>query len=203
VQEAFNSRLIGVAMLIGGVVAACTDRKAGLRAAAAFFDGAGYALTHIVSLIVAAACFGEGVKQIGLDAVVAGLLRLAPGLLIPAAGFLSLGFGFISGSGIAATQSLYHFFAAPAVTLGVAPDFVGAVVSLGAAAGRTMSPVAAVALMSGSLTETPPTELVRRVAGPICLGMTAVVVVASLMVTSGMVKSPSKPPAMPAGASRP
>src|SRR5262249_25488392 len=139
-------------------VAALTDRKAALGTLGAFFEGAGYALTHIISLIVAAACFGEGVKAIGLDRVVAAVIAAFPHLLLPSAGLLPLGFGVISGSGMAATQSLYGFFAGPSAALGVAPAHVGAVVALGAAAGRTMSVVAAVTLMCASLTETSPSE---------------------------------------------
>jgi DcuC family C4-dicarboxylate transporter len=51
---------------------------------------------------------------------------------------------------------------------------VGAVVSLSAAAGRTMSPVAAVTLMCAALTGTDPLALVRRVALPLLAGILAV-----------------------------
>src|SRR5439155_5658924 len=78
----FDSRLIGAAMLVGVAVAALTDRRTALQTAGAFFDGAGYALTHIISVIVAAACFGEGVKSIGLDRVVAQLVHAWPHLLL-------------------------------------------------------------------------------------------------------------------------
>ncbi len=179
----YDARLIGAAMLVGVVVAALTDRKRAAGVAGAFFEGAGYALTNIVALIVAANCFGEGVRQIGLAEHVDRLIRAAPALLMPLAGFLPLGFAFVSGSGMASTQSLYEFFAAPGLALGVAPEQVGAVVSLGAAAGRTMAPVAAVTLMSARLTETEPLDLVKRVAPPLLVGITVVVLVA--MVTAG------------------
>jgi DcuC family C4-dicarboxylate transporter len=180
----FDSRLIGTAMLVGVAAAALTDRRAAWTVVGTFFEGTGYALTHIISIIVAAACFGEGVKGIGLDRVVAGALHAWPHLLMPAAGFLPLGFGAISGSGTAATQSLFGIFAAPAVTQGIAAEHVGAVVALGAAAGRTMSMVAAVALMCATLTETKPTELVRRVAGPLLIGV-LVVTIMNMVVTAG------------------
>jgi DcuC family C4-dicarboxylate transporter len=176
-----RSRLIGVAMLVGVVLTALVGWETAGETAKAFFEGAGYAVVHIISLIVTASAFGEGVKLIGLDKALGWLLEQAPGLLIPAAGAMPCGFGLISGSGMAATQSLYQFFVKPAETLGVDPKLVGAVVSLGAAAGRTMSPVAAVALMCASLTETDALSLARRVAVPLLVGLVVVVVVAVAM----------------------
>lgn len=182
----FDSRMIGVAMLIGVIVAALTDRRKTLTSAAAFFEGAGYAFTHVISLIVAATCFGEGVRLIGLDTLVGALIRLVPHFLLPAAGFLTLAFAFICGSGIAATQSLYGFFAQPALQVGVSPLHTGLVTSLGAAAGRTMSPVAAVTLMCASLTETRPIDLVKRVAPPLLAGMLSVVLAGVAFSAAGL-----------------
>jgi C4-dicarboxylate transporter, DcuC family len=48
-------------------------------------------------------------------------------------------------------------------------------VSLGAAAGRTMSPVAAVVLMSAKLTGTDSFRLAKRVAGPLLVSLTVVI----------------------------
>ena len=48
-------------------------------------------------------------------------------------------------------------------------------VSLGSAAGRTMSPVAAVTLMCGLLTGTNPFTLAKRVAVPLLVGVVVVV----------------------------
>lgn len=187
----FDSRMIGVAMLIGVIVAALTDRHKTLSAAGAFFEGAGYAFTHVISLIVAATCFGEGVKLIGLDTVVGGLIRSLPHFLLPAAGFLTLAFAFVCGSGIAATQSLFLFFSEPAAQVGVSPMHTGLVTSLGAAAGRTMSPVSAVALMCASLTETRPVDLVRRVAPPLLAGILAVVLAGMAMSAAGYWPKPT------------
>src|SRR5262249_39003226 len=118
-QEAgrFDSRLIGAAMLVGVAVAGLVgrDRKAERRVSAlavAFFEGAGYAFANIISVIVAATCFGEAVKQIGLADLLGNLIRAVPSLLLPLAGGIALGFAALCGSGMAATQSLFGFFAA-------------------------------------------------------------------------------------------
>lgn len=174
-ESSYETRLIGAAMLVG-VVAAALAHPARIRGVAkAFFDGAGYAFAEVISLIVTASCFGKAVEQIGLAALIGEAIQRVPGLLIPVAGFVPLGFAALSGSGMAATQSLYGFFVDPATAVGADPKQVGAMVSVGAAAGRTMSPVAAVALMSAKLAGTDSFQLARRVAGPLLISLAVII----------------------------
>jgi DcuC family C4-dicarboxylate transporter len=173
--EMFNSRLIGFAMLLGVVCAALASWQKIGQTATAFFEGAGYGYIHIISLIVAASAFGEGVKQLGLDRAFGELIKEYPSLLIPAAALLPWALAFISGSGMASTNALYRFFVEPAQQHGWDPLAVGALVSLSAGAGRTMSAVAAVTLMCAKLTDTKPLDLVKRVAPPLLFGLTVVV----------------------------
>lgn len=180
-DRVFDGRLIGAAMLVGVVAAAVTSPASVPKVARSFFEGAGYAFTHIISLIVTASCFGAGVEKIGLADLIGAMAGAAPGMLVPSAGGLPLAFAWISGSGMASTQSLYQFFADPAIALGLDPMRVGAVVSIGAAAGRTMSPVSAVALMCASLTGTNSIELGKQVAVPLLVGIVAVVLTARMM----------------------
>jgi C4-dicarboxylate transporter, DcuC family len=177
----FSSRLIGAAMMVGVVAAAVTTPAAVPGTAKAFFEGAGYAMTNIVSLIVAAACFGKGVEGIGVKDVLGRLIGAQPRLLLPAAGLLPLGFAAVCGSGMATTQALFGFFIEPAAGAGIDPLLVGSVVAILASAGRTMSPVAAIVLMSSSMTETEPLTLVRRVVLPLLCGGVAVVIAAVVM----------------------
>ena len=58
------------AMLIGIFLAGLTSPRVGGQLATAFFEGAGYAYTHVISLIVAAATFAEGIDRSGLIAVI-------------------------------------------------------------------------------------------------------------------------------------
>jgi DcuC family C4-dicarboxylate transporter len=177
----FESRLIGAAMLLGAAVAALTTWRNSSAAARAFCEGTGYAFANIITVIVVATCFGEGVKQIGLSDLTGAVLHVAPGLLLPLAGLLPFAFALLCGSGMASTQSLFGFFAAPALLLHVDPAHVGAVVSLAAAAGRTMSPVAAVVLLCATLTKTNPVDLVKRVSVPLLLGVAAMVLTAVIL----------------------
>jgi DcuC family C4-dicarboxylate transporter len=174
-DQRFPTRLIGAAMLVGVIAAALSNPWRIRGVAKAFFDGAGYAFAEVISLIVVASCFGTAVEAIGLADLIGSAIQEAPGLLLPAAGFVPLAFGALSGSGMAATQSLYTFFVTPALQLNVDPKDVGALVAIGAAAGRTMSPVAAVALMSGKLSGTNSFQLARRVAGPLLVSLAVVI----------------------------
>lgn len=174
----YDSRLVGVAMLIGALVAALISGASPVGAGRAWVQGVVYAYLHIITLIVAAFTFGKGVELIGVAALIGTVITSLPGLLLPAAGFLPMGFAVLCGSGMASTQSLYQFFAAPASSLGVDRVQVGALVSLGAAAGRTMSPVAAVVLMCAALTGSNAVTLVKRVAIPLLAGVLVAVIVA-------------------------
>jgi len=179
----FDSRLIGAAMLVGVIQAALVGGATAWESARAFFEGAGYALTHIISVIIAATCFGKGVDAIGLAKWFSGFISNRVSMLIAAAGMIPLAFAWVCGSGMASTQSLFQFFVQPAQALDVSPLDVGAIVSIASAAGRTMSPVAAVTLMCASLTGTNPFHLVRRLALPLFGGMIVMVLLALLKVS--------------------
>jgi DcuC family C4-dicarboxylate transporter len=174
-HPAYSSRLIGLAMLVGVLVAAAVSPSKSRDCVKQFFEGAGYGFTNIISLIVIANCFGKAIESAGLAALLGRLIAEAPRLMEPLAAFVPLSFAAVSGSGMASTQSLYGFFHGPAEKLGLDPTAVGSLVSLGSAAGRTMSPVAAVTLMCATLTSTNPFTLAKRVAVPLLTGMIVVV----------------------------
>ena len=176
IHPSYSSRLIGLAMLVGVVVAMAVTPSRSRDCVKQFFEGAGFGFTHIVSLIVTANCFGKSIEAAGLAEALGRLIAESPRLLEPMAAFVPLAFAAVSGSGMASTQSLYGFFHGPAKALGIDPVSVGALVSLGAAAGRTMSPVAAVVLMCATLTKTNPFTLAKRVAAPLLAGMVVVVI---------------------------
>jgi len=175
-----NARFIGLAMLVGVSAAMLVSGREAKGCLKTFFEGAGYGFANIVSLIVTANCFGVGIEQAGLARHLGELIAASPGLLHPLAGLVPFGFAWVSGSGMASTQSLYGFFHGPAVTLNADPLGVGALVAVASAAGRTMSPAAAVVFMCATLSGARGPDLVKRVAGPLVLGLTAIVVLRSV-----------------------
>ncbi len=181
-NKQFETRLIGAAMLVGVAVAVMTTPREFPKAAESFFQGAGYGFANIVSIIVAANCFGKGLELIGIAQVLTDNLATDPRTLIATAGIASFGFAVLCGSGMATTQSLFPFFAASALELGVDPTHVGAVVSFAAAAGRTMSPMAAVNQMCARLTDSNSIDLSRQVAPPLLVGVAAMILAAMFFV---------------------
>ena len=177
----FDTRLIGFAMLLGVIAAGLVAPGKLKGIAVAFCEGAGFGFGHIVSLIVVANCFGEGIKIIGIAGSIGRVIDAWPDVLMPAAGLLPLGFATLCGSGMATAQSLFGFFAEPALQRDVDPTHVGAVVSIASAAGRTMSPAAAVTLMCARMTGTKPLELVKLVAIPLVISVAFVVIVAMII----------------------
>jgi DcuC family C4-dicarboxylate transporter len=183
--ENFESRLIGAAMVIGSAMATMVAWRQSLRTARAFCEGAGYGFAHIISIIVAATCFGKGVELLGVGELLLEAVNSQPWLLLPIAGYLPLSFAALCGSGMATTQSLFGLFVYPARQIGMDPMHVGAVVAIAASAGRTMSPVAAITLMSATLTETNPLSLVRRVVLPLMVAVGVTLVVAIILAKGG------------------
>jgi DcuC family C4-dicarboxylate transporter len=177
----YDTRLIGFAMLLGVAAAAVVVPNKVRGVPSAFFEGAGYGYAHIVSLIVVANCFGQAIREIGIAATIGNVIQSWPGLLMPTAGLLPLSFATLCGSGMATTQSLFNFFAEPALLLDTDPTHVGAVVSIASAAGRTMSPVAAVTLMCARMTDTTPLQLSKQVAVPLLISVAVVIIIAMII----------------------
>jgi DcuC family C4-dicarboxylate transporter len=177
-STAYESRLIGAAMLLGTVAAGLVSWRSFNDTARVFFEGAGHGFTRIISVIVAAQCFGEGIKLIGLGESLGRIIADFPSLLLPIAGMLPLGFAILSGTGFGATQSLFEFFVQPSLGQGIHPADVGSVVAITASAGRTMSPVAAISLHCSSLIGVSPFALVRQVIIPLLAAVVATVGVA-------------------------
>ncbi|MGL6073497.1 MAG: C4-dicarboxylate transporter DcuC [Fimbriiglobus sp.] len=178
----YTGRLIGLAMLIGTLVATLFAGRDAKTTMKSYFEGAGYGFANIVSIIVVATCFGKAIELVGLDKHLESWIQANPGLLHPLAGWVPFGFAWVSGSGMATTQSLYGFFYNPAVNLNVNPLDVGAMVSVGSAAGRTMSPAAAVVFMCATLSGANGPQLVKRAAIPLLAGLLVIVVLRTLAV---------------------
>jgi C4-dicarboxylate transporter, DcuC family len=180
-STAYESRLIGAAMLLGTVIAGLVSWRTFNDTARIFFEGAGHGFTRIISVIVAAQCFGEGIKLIGLGESLGRIIAEFPSLLLPIAGLLPLSFAMLSGTGFGATQSLFEFFVQPALGQGIHPAEAGSVVAITASAGRTMSPVAAITLHCSSLIGVSPFTLVRQVIIPLVTAVVATVGAAMVM----------------------
>jgi DcuC family C4-dicarboxylate transporter len=161
------------AMLVGVVAAGLAAPSRADRLAHAFFDGAGYAYLHVISLIVTATAFTEGVKASGLiDRLIAALAG-RPEAALAVAALLPWGMARVCGSGIAPAVAVMRALVPEAARLGLDPLRLGAVASMAAHFGRTMSPAAAVVAMSSSLAGVDRDEILPRVGWPLMVGLGA------------------------------
>lgn len=161
---------IAAAMVIGVVVATLVTPHVLNRVSTAFFEGAGYAYTHVISLIISAMLFTEGIKATGLIERLAGGVADYPVVLVLVSVLVPWGLGVVCGSGIAPAVATMGAMVPLAVQIGSDPARLGALCSVAGQLGRTMSPVAAVAVMCATLSQTTPLELVRRVAPALMAG---------------------------------
>jgi DcuC family C4-dicarboxylate transporter len=159
------------AMLVGVVAAGLTTPSKADRLAHAFFDGAGYAYLHVISLIVTATAFTEGVKATGLIDRLIGGLAGRPEAALAVAVLLPWGMARVCGSGIAPAVAVMRALVPEAARLGLDPLRLGAVASMAAHFGRTMSPAAAVVAMSSSLAGADRDEVLPRVGPPLLAGL--------------------------------
>jgi DcuC family C4-dicarboxylate transporter len=173
------SRILA-AMMIGVVAAGITSAEKTTGLATAFFEGAGYAYTHVISLIVAASTFAEGLRQTGLIGRLIQALTPWPGIALVVAMVSAWCLAFVSGTGIAPAVAIMEFFVPAAASMGIDPTRLGALTAIGAHFGRTMSPAAAVVAVAARLSVCQPSELIRRVAVPLLIGGFVVLVAALL-----------------------
>lgn len=165
------------AMLVGVVAAGLTAPPTVKDFSAKFFSGAGYAYTHIISLIITGTIFVEGIKANGLIERMVEILAGKPIATLLAGMGIPWLLAAVSGSGIAPANAMLNVFIPQCAKLRIDPMLLGPLVALTAQFGRTLSPAAAVAALCADLTaqeypEQNPSvlDLVKRVARPLLAG---------------------------------
>lgn len=158
-------------LLIGVVLAAAADRgRRGLRdVSASLFEGMGAAYRDIISLTIAAQCFGAGVIASGLgDALVEAFGATGWGARSMSV-VLPWGLATLSGSGSGPVLAFARACLAP---LGDRPGLaqLAALTCLSAGFGRTTSPVSAVVVCGSGLVGVSPSELVRELLPALAAG---------------------------------
>lgn len=160
-----------LAMLVGLLAAALTSPSSTGRLAAAFFDGAGYGYIHVISLIVTATVFAEGVKATGLIDALAASLTGHRAAAVAVAILLPWALARICGSGIAPAVAVMQALIPQAASLAIDPIQLGAITAVAAHFGRTMSPAAAVVAITATLAAADRADTLRRVTLPLLVGL--------------------------------
>lgn len=132
--------------------------------ARSFFEGLGYGFANVISIIIAAACFLEGLKAMGAIEHLVSLLNNA-GVAAPVlALYVTIALAVMSGSGTAPSVT-FSKAVLPTMATMVGVDTavqLGALGAIGASLGRTMSPLAAVVIFSAQLAGVTPRQIVRQ-----------------------------------------
>jgi DcuC family C4-dicarboxylate transporter len=170
----------GTALLVGTFVAALTSPRRAGRAAVAFFDGAGFAYNHVISLIIVATAVSDGILHNGLIKTAADGLQGRPAGIAVLSVFLPWALATVTGTGIGTAIACIRAIVPLAPGMGLNPVRVGSLIAISAQFGRTVSPWAPVVLMCATLSRTRPIELVKRAVLPLLAGG-AVLVGAALL----------------------
>ena len=171
-----TSIMIGAAMLAGVALAAVAVPSKAATLATPFFEGAGFAYARVISLIVTATLFTEAIKANGIIEAMSATVASRPAVMTVAAVCLPLLLAAVSGSGIAPAVAVMKVLVPIAAAAEMDATRVGVLCAVSAQLGRTMSPAAAVVMMSSAVSGVQPHELLRRVVVPLLSGALALLV---------------------------
>lgn len=139
-----------------------------------FFEGMGQGFYQVVSLIIAAGLFVEGLKSIGVIGLLTNSLDNVHGagsiLMFFFSGMAAL-IGFISGSGIAVFHSFIKIIPEITEQMNVNTVLVALPMQLTSNLIRSVSPVAAVIIVVASTLRVSPIEIVKRTSVPVFTGI--------------------------------
>jgi DcuC family C4-dicarboxylate transporter len=165
---------IGAAMLIGVALAALSTPRSVPKVASAFFEGAGFAYAHIISIIAAATLFAEGVRINGLIEKMTIHLKDAPAAVTVASLVIPWVMACVTGTAVGTAPLVINILLP--IAIGTSPGGaavgarIGGLNAIAAQYGRTSSPVAPVVIMCATLSRSRPLELALRVFLPLLAG---------------------------------
>jgi len=167
-------------MLGGAALTIALASRQRMRTLGAFFEGMGYAFANVITIIAVSAGTAKALEIAGVLGAFVDLTSGNPVATLLLAAALAFVLALVSGSGTASSVALIVALGAHAGTLGVPTVALAAVILVGAEAGRTASPVAAVLLFGATLTGVPARALAQRLVLPCLLAAAAGTVVCLL-----------------------
>ena len=176
-NEIGEQAAIAAAMLIGVVCAGLTSLPQATRLPVTFFEGAGFAFAHVISVIAAARMFAQGIQVNGLIDRMTPHLQNAPVAITAASVVIPWLMACVTGTAVGTAPLVINIIlpiamganpkSAAALATGVR---LGSVNAIAAQFGRTSSPVAPVTIMCATLARARPIDLVWRVTPPLVAG---------------------------------
>ena len=157
---------VPAAMLIGAALGFAVTLKQVDEVAKQFFEGMGNAYANVIGIIVAASVFTTGMEAIGLTGSLITAMKSSASIAKIAATFGPFIIAVLGGSGDAATLAFNGAITphAPQLGFGILP--MGSQAFIAGALGRSMSPVAGVAIVCAGLAQVNPMDMAKRNAIP-------------------------------------
>lgn len=128
-----------------------------------FCAGMGEGFASITALIAAAGVFTAGMTALGMIDALIEVMKSSQHIAKIAASWGTFIIAAVSGSGDAACLAFNTSITPHAAAMGLDPNYLGAAAYMGAALGRTLSPVAGVTLICASVAQVDPLDLTKRV----------------------------------------
>ncbi|MDR2869625.1 MAG: C4-dicarboxylate transporter DcuC [Deferribacteraceae bacterium] len=143
-----------------------------------FFDGMGQAYGNVIGLILSAGVFVAGLGSLGLIAAFISAMESSDSIVKLASTYGPFLLGVASGSGDAATLAFNNAVTPHAMSsFGVAINKMGSVAAIAGSLGRTMSPLAAAAIICAGIAKVNPFEIAKRNAPGMILASIATMVI--------------------------
>ncbi|HYF81069.1 MAG TPA: C4-dicarboxylate transporter DcuC [Symbiobacteriaceae bacterium] len=170
--KAWNLNIV-TSMVIGSIIAIVFSRRSPAEITKAFFQGMGDAYGSTLGIIIGAGVFTAGLTQIGLIKALLGSITGASGAIGFVATVGPAAMAILTGSGDASAIAFNEAVTPHAETFGWAIQNLGTVAATAAALGRSMSPVAAAAIVGAGIAGVSPVEVAKRNAIPMILAIAA------------------------------
>jgi len=167
-------------MLLGTALAALVSLTNPQEIAKSFFSGMGSAYAEIIGIIVAASVFTAGMQAIGITGTLVDVMEGSEGVAGIASVVGPFLLAILAGSGDAATLAFNGAITPYAANFGMTIPQLGTTASLAGALGRTMSPVAGVAIVCASIAKVNPMELAKRNAPGMILAAIVLIIMVGL-----------------------
>ena len=161
-------------MLFGSVLGIAVTRINVAEAIKKFFKGTGDGYCEVIGLMCAAAVFCAGMKVIGLTGYLVEVMKNSQALAQLTAAVGPFFMAMVSGSGNAASLAFYGSVVPHAPDMGYGIIELGSVAQIAAGLGRTMSPVAAAAIICAKFAGISPMEIAKRNALPTIAALIAI-----------------------------
>jgi DcuC family C4-dicarboxylate transporter len=157
---------VPAAMLVGAALGFAVTLKHVDEISKQFFDGMGHAYGNVIGIIIAASVFTAGMQAIGLTGSLITAMKGSAAIAKIAATFGPFIIAVLGGSGDAATLAFNGAITphAPQLGFGILP--MGSQAFIAGALGRSMSPVAGVAIVCAGLAQVNPIDMAKRNAIP-------------------------------------